>query len=120
MSFEIGINTMSTETSNSNKIVDSWSLMAFARGHGRMRIVPCTVKNVEERMGEKYMSCVFINPNDPNDITWVNFSRNLGELTPEEIAARKDDLQVVKLDSGSFSLCKVGALTNAQEVDLGL
>lgn len=111
---------MSTQTSNTNNIVDSWSLMAFARSHGRMKVVPCTVKNDEERIGEKYMSCAFINPNDSTDVTWVGFSRNLGELTPAQIAERKDELQVVQLGSGNFSLCKVGALTNAQEVDLGL
>lgn len=120
MSFEIRIITMSEQTNNTNNIVDSWSLMAFARSHGRMKVVPCTVKNDEERRGEKYMSCAFINPNDSTDVTWVGFSRNLGELTPAQIAERKDELQVVKLGSGSFSLCKIGALTNAQEVDLGL
>lgn len=109
---------MSTQTSNN--IVNSWSLMAFARSHGRMKVVPCTVKNVEDRKGEQFKSCIFENPNDHNDVTWVNFSKNLGELSPAEIAARKDELQVVELGSGSFSLCKAGALTNAEEVDLGL
>jgi hypothetical protein len=41
----------------------------------------------------------------------------MGELTPREIAAMKDELQVVQLESGNFSLCKQGQ--NAwEDVDL--
>jgi hypothetical protein len=43
----------------------------------------------------------------------------MGELTPREIMEQKDNLQVVELESGNFSLCKQGA--NAwEDVELGL
>ena len=109
---------MSNTNSNLN-IVDSWSLMAFAMSHGKMYVKECAVRNDEERLGEIFKMCFFENPNT-GKITWVRFSRNLGELTPAEIAARKDSLQVVKLVDGKFSLCKKGLITNAEEVDLGL
>lgn len=111
---------MSNTNSNLNlNIVDSWSLMAFAMSHGKMHVKECIVKNDKERLGEIFKMCFFENPNT-GKITWVRFSRNLGELTPTEIAARKDSLQVVELVDGKFSLCQKGSITNAEEVDLGL
>jgi hypothetical protein len=48
----------------------------------------------------------------------VNFSSNLGELTPQQIASMKDELQVVQLTSGTYKLCKTGSTW--EDVDLGL
>ena len=72
---------------------------------------------INKRTREHFSSCVFIDPNEV--ITLVAFSSNLGELTPAEIAARKDDLQVVQLESGTYKLCKAGHDT-WEDVDLGL
>ena len=94
-------------------IKNSWSLIAFARSHGRMKVAPF----VNKESGEAFKSCMFLNDN--GDITAVvNFSSKLGELTPQEIASRKDDLQVVELTSGTFKLCKAGDAW--EDVDLGL
>lgn len=89
----------------------SWSLIAFARTHGKMSIAPL----VNHETGEAFKSCAFTNG---DNVTFVNFSSKLGELTAQEIVAQKDDLQVVQLESGTYKLCKSGSTW--EEVDLGL
>jgi hypothetical protein len=95
-------------------IVNSWSLLAFARSHGKMQVG----EFVNKETGEMFKSCIFTNPADQSK-TFVAFSSKMGELTPREIAAQKDNLQVVQLESGNFSLCHQGANT-WQDVDLGI
>ena len=95
-------------------IKDSWSLLAFAKAHGKMQVG----EFANGETGEMFKSCIFTNPED-NSRTFVAFSSNLGELTPQQIAAQKDNLQVVQLESGNFSLCKQGA-NSWQDVNLGL
>lgn len=89
----------------------SWSLIAFARTHGKMSIAPL----VNHDTGEAFKSCAFTNG---DNVVFVNFSSNLGELTGAEIVRMKDDLQVVQLESGTYKLCKSGSTW--EEVDLGL
>ena len=92
----------------------SWSLVAFARANGKMKVGSFVNKDT----GEAFKSCIFVDGN--NTVTkGVNFSSKLGELTPAQIASQKDDLQVVELESGTFKLCKKGNDTWA-DVDLGL
>lgn len=90
-------------------IKNSWSLLAFARSHGQMKVVPCHRTNPDTGEVENFKSCAFVDPNDNTSVTFVSFSSRLGELTPSEIAARKNDLQVAELNSGNFSLCERGA-----------
>ena len=95
-------------------IKNSWSLIDFAKSHGKMQVG----EFANQESGEIFKSCIFTNPSD-NTRTFVAFSSKLGVLTPQEIAERKDDLQVVELESGTFSLCNAGV--NAwQDVDLGI
>ena len=103
---------MATTTTNV-EIINSWSLLSFAKSHGRMKVAPF----VNKETGECFKSCAFIS--DTDEITLVAFSSKLGELTPAQIAAQKNDLQVVQLESGSFKLCKAGHDT-WEDVDLGL
>lgn len=101
---------------NANQgIKNSWSLLTFAKMHGRMQVGSFTNSDT----GEDFKSCIFTNPTD-NSRTFVAFSSKLGELTPSEIASRKDDLQVVELEnSGNYYLCNVGQ--NAwDDVNLGI
>lgn len=91
----------------------SWSLVAFARTHGKMKVAPF----VNKETGEAFKSCMFVNSKGEVTAT-VNFSSKLGELTPQEIATQKDKLQVVQLESGTFKLCKSGSTW--EDVDLGL
>lgn len=85
-------------------IVESCSLIQFAKAHGRMKIAPF----VNKETGEHFKSCVFIDPKDENNKTLCSFSSNLGELSPAEIKAQAADLQVVTLDSGTHKLCAKG------------
>lgn len=94
-------------------IKNSWSLISFAKSHGRMKVAPFVNKDTNEH----FKSCAFIS--SAGEITLVAFSSNLGELTPAQIAAQKNDLQVVELESGSFKLCKVGK-DSWEDVDLGI
>ena len=93
-------------------IKNSWSLISFARTHGRMKVAPF----VNKETGECFKSCAFLGSD--GEVTLVAFSSKLGELTPKQSAAQKDDLQVVQLESGSFKLCKTGHDT-WEDVDLG-
>lgn len=95
-------------------IKNSWSLLAFARMKGKMQVG----NFVNRDTGEAFKSCIFTNPAD-NSRCFVSFSSKMGELSPAQIAADKDSLQVVELESGNFSLCRQGANTWA-DVDLGL
>ena len=103
---------MST-TATTVGIKNSWSLISFAKSHGKMKVAPF----VNKETGEAFKSCAFLSSN--GEVTLVAFSSKLGELTPKQIAALKDDLQVVQLESGSFKLCKTGHDT-WKDVDLGL
>lgn len=104
---------MATQAQNVG-IKNSWSLIAFARSHGKMQVGEFANKDT----GETFKSCIFTNPED-NSRCFVAFSSKMGEMTPAQIAAEKDSLQVVELESGNFSLCRQGA--NAwEDVELGL
>ena len=83
-------------------IVNSYSLMSYASGK-RMQVG----NFVNSNDGSTFSSCIFTDKATGNR-TFVSFSSNLGELTPAEISARKHELQIVELDSGSFKLCKQG------------
>ena len=84
-------------------IKESWSLLSFARSHGKMQVGQFTNKET----GEIFSSCIFTDPQTESR-TFVAFSSHLGTLTPAEIAAQYADLQVVQLESGNYSLCKKG------------
>ena len=95
-------------------IKNSWSLLAFAKTHGKMQVGDF----VNKETGEAFKSCIFTNPEDSSRC-FVAFSSKMGEMTPAQIAAEKDSLQVVELESGNYSLCRQGA--NAwEDVELGL
>ena len=101
------------DTAQNVGIKNSWSLIAFAKSHGKMQVGDF----VNGETGEAFKSCIFTNPVD-NSRCFVAFSSRMGELSPSEIAAQKDSLQVVELESGNYSLCKQG--DNAwQDVELG-
>lgn len=100
-------------------IVNSWSLISFAKTFGpRMQVGTFT----NGKSGDKFKSTIFTNKDGGR--TFVAFSSNLGVLTPQEIAAQKNDLQVVELETEGYTehhyaLCKQGQ-GNWEDVDLGL
>ena len=102
------------DTAQNVGIKNSWSLLAFAKSHGKMQVGEFANKET----GETFKSCIFTNPEDQSRC-FVAFSSKMGELSPKEIAEQKDSLQVVELESGNFSLCKQGVNT-WDDVDLGI
>lgn len=61
---------------------------------------------VNKETGETFSSLIFTDAEGSR--TFVSFSSNLGELSGSEIVSRKDSLQVVELESGSYKLCNMG------------
>lgn len=100
-------------TATVSTIKNSWSLIAFAKEFGPKMQVG---EFVNKETGEGFKSCIFTNGETR---TFVAFSSKMGVLSPREIAAKKNELQVVQLGSGHYSLCKQGENT-WEEVDLGL
>jgi hypothetical protein len=100
-------------TATVSTIKNSWSLIAFAKQFGPKMQVG---EFVNKETGEDFKSCIFTNGETR---TFVAFSSKMGPLSPREIAAKKDELQVVQLESGHYSLCKQGENT-WEDVDLGL
>lgn len=100
-------------TATVSTIKNSWSLIAFAKEFGPKMQVG---EFVNKETGEDFKSCIFTNGETR---TFVAFSSKMGVLSPREIAAKKNELQVVQLESGHYSLCKQGENTR-EEVDLGL
>lgn len=100
-------------------IVNSFSLIAFAKARGpKMQVGEFT----NSQSGDKFKTCIFTNVEGSR--CFVAFSTKLGELTPQEIATKKNDLQVVELETEGFdehhyTLCRQGQ-NNWQDVDLGL
>lgn len=103
-------------------IKNSWPLVDFAKSHGRMKV---TNELTNSQTGETFKSCAFINTGGA--VTLVGFSSNLDSINTSadskaisrQIAAQKDSLQVVELESGNFKLCKRGT-DSWEDVDLGL
>ena len=102
----IGEDSKAEDSLNDSKIVCSWSLLDFAKKHGKMQVGELTNKNT----GEHFKSCLFTNPNDGTR-TFVAFSTSLGVLTPKEISAMKHELSVVQSISGNYYLCRQTAET---------
>lgn len=93
------------EGQNNSVIVNRWTLLAFAAAHGRMQ-----TGTAKDKDGVEFKSCSFTNPNT-GARTYVGFSSNLGVLSAAEIAAQKNNLQVVQLETGGYRLCKQGEST---------
>ena len=100
-------------TATVSTIKNSWSLIAFAKQFGPKMQVG---EFVNKETCEDFKSCIFSNGETR---TFVAFSSKMGVLSPREIAAKKNELQVVQLESGHYSLCKQGENT-WEDVDLGL
>lgn len=103
-------------------IKNSWSLLDFAKSHGKMKV---TSEMTNGRTGEHFKSCAFVDAGGA--VTLVGFSTNLDSINSSadsktismQIAAQKDSLQVVELESGNFKLCKRGT-ESWEDVDLSL
>ena len=101
----------------SKTIKNSWSLLSFAKKFGPKMQVG---EFVNSDTGDKFQSCIFTKGDTR---TFVAFSSKLGVLSPRQIAAQKDDLQVVLCETKDgddmYSLCRQGQ-DSWEDVDLGL
>ena len=110
---------------NSN-IISGWTMREFFMQNRGLKRVPC----VNSQTGEHFSMLAF---GQSGNQKFVNFGKNLGELSDEQLNARKDSLQVVEvrltaeqiadrkargLQERQFILCNQGA-DAWQEVDLG-
>ena len=77
-----------------------WPLLTFARQHGKMQVG----EFVNKETGELFKSCIFTKADGTR--TFVAFSTKMGELTPKEIVAMKEELIVEQDEDGNYSLCR--------------
>lgn len=93
-------------------ILQSWSLLEFAKNYVKMQVG----KFVNSNTGEEFKSCMFIKEDGSYD--YVGFHSQLGELTPAEISKRKKKLKVGLTNSGKYVL--YDHIDDWEIVDLGL
>ena len=86
---------------SSSDLVKSWSLLDFAKEHGKMQIGEFT----NSVTGEPFKSCIFTSK---NGITlYVSFYSKLGVLTPQQIKEKRDSLKVGLLNTNKYVLYEV-------------
>ena len=111
-SAKIEENTSSHNSFEEPAIVNWWSLLDFARAHGKMKRIPSSSHIISET-GEEELSaayCIFVHPTNKDEqgnpiiTAIVSFSQELGELTAKEIGEQKDNLIVAEYESGNYSL----------------
>lgn len=120
---------MANVANNQPGIKNSWSFMAFAQTHGQPKLTqPRTFVN--SQTGEEFTSrsVAFEHPTEMetmpdgsqrHKVCFVGFSRNLGEMSASEIAARKDELNVVEYENGNFGLCQRGS-ASWEDINIGI
>lgn len=99
------------EETNSS-ILQSWSLLEFAKSYVKMKIGTFVNSNT----GENFKSCMFLKKDGTYD--YVGFHSQLGELTSTEISERKKELKVGLTESGKYVL--YDHIDDWEFVDLGL
>lgn len=100
-----------TEETNSS-ILQSWSLLEFAKNYVKMQVGDFVNLNTEE----EFKSCMFLKEDGSYD--YVKFHSQLGELSPAEISKRKKELKVGLTQSGKYVL--YDHIDDWEIVDLGL
>lgn len=105
---------METTVNNSERIINSWSLFAFAELKGAdIAVGICTASD-----GTTFPAVTF---SKGNNRTFVDFGKSLANgLTFEEICAQVNDLQIVELQTAPDVLerRKQKALETGKEVQL--
>lgn len=81
-------------------VLRGWSLLSFARIHGRMQVGFF----VDKKTGNLSRKCLFINKEGIQ--TYVSFGLYLENITVDEIVASKNNLFVVQMESDRYLLHK--------------
>ena len=100
---------------NNSGVLNSWSFVEFSHKFAKLKYA----KSLVNKAGEKFTSLVGVSTE--GDYTFINFSNNLGVLTPAELKEKKDSLQVV-LNTGAkgqkvYTLCNRGA-NSWEDIDI--
>lgn len=108
---------MEATTTNLKGISTSYTFVTLCKMCGRLKKIPY----VNKKTGDKFSSLVFpdqhtdpytnqpiLTPEGKQGWLTVNFSQKLGELTPAQLNAQRHELQVVRLTTGKYKLCKQG------------
>lgn len=93
-------------------ILQSWSLLEFARNYVKMQVG----NFVNSNTGEEFKSCMFLKKDGTYD--YVGFHSQLGVLTSAEISKRKKELKVGLTESGKYIL--YDHIDDWENVDLSL
>ncbi len=106
------------------KIIESWSLLEFAKENGAMKVT-APMTHVNAKTGEEFLKkkCAFVHPIKKDGqgrplVLFVDFSSHLGELSPQEISERKNELVVVKYESGRYVLDRKQNQVKTEEIVL--
>lgn len=96
-----------TKAFNSDyEIVDSMSLLAFAKSKGTMQLGKFSQANESTGDIQEWQSLIFTN--DKGERVFVSISEKLGTITSKYLVDNFRELQVIEGNSGKFMLCKVG------------
>lgn len=79
--------------------IQTWSLIDFVKEFGKPKLAHCVNSKTKEPF-----TCVTFG--EKPDMTFVAFSKKLGELSPQEIASEKNVLKVAKLSNSTYILYK--------------
>ena len=109
---EEGNNIQQQKTIDEPVIKQSWNLLEFVKKFGNMKLVPSSTRINKDTGKETFYPayCVCVHPTEKNEqgkpkITAViTFSPELGELSATEIVEQKNDLIIVKYESGDYAL----------------
>lgn len=82
-----------------NLFIENWTLIDFARTYGPTMEVGTFTNSIT---GEDFKICRFTDKDGKQ--TDVIFFSQLGELTPEEIAQKKNELKIGKMQNGKYYL----------------
>ena len=91
----------STNNDFHSDLVKSWSLVDFAKEHGKMQIGDFT----NSVTGKSFKSCIFTGKD--GDTLYVSFYSKLGVLTPQQIKEKRDSLKVGLLNTNKYVLYEV-------------
>lgn len=86
------------DMTKADTFVKTWSLVDFARKHGKMQIC----KSPDKNNRESYLKCRFVDNKGNN--TYITVSSRMQTITKEEITTDQDRIRVGQLSNGKYVL----------------
>ena len=90
--------TAAVDMAKADAFVRTWSLVDFAKKHGKMQIC----KSPDKNNRESYLKCRFVDGN--KNSTYVSVSSKMQNITAEEIVRDKERIRVGQLPNGKYVL----------------